>query len=139
MRAADAFDYDLEQVLPFMQRLDHGLVRSADMRVIGLRRRGELIAGVAYTGFSGHHLWMHVAGKPGARWCTREYRRACFLYPFVVCGVERVRGYVSASNAASRALAEHMGCTLDATLAGAAPDGGDVLIYVMNREGCAHV
>lgn len=130
------FDYDLDTVLPFVQRLLPGLARADDMRAIGLRRGGQLVAGVIYEGFNGRNLWMHVAAEPGARWLVRGYLRACFTYPFAVCGVDRVSGYVNESNAAARRFNEHLGFREEARLCGAAPDGGDVIIFVMWRQDC---
>lgn len=136
---ADTFDYDLTGALAFAQGRIPGLCRSDDMRAIGLRRNGELVAATLYEGFNGRNIWMHVASVPGSRWMTRKYLRACFVYPFLVCGVQRVSGYVNASNAEARRFDEHLGFQLEATLSGAAPDGGDVLIYVMWRKDCRYV
>lgn len=106
------------------------------MKGLGLERDGELIAGVLYEGFNGRNVWMHVAAEPGKKWMTRDYLRYCFHYPFNEMGVDRVSGYVSASNADARRLDEHLGFKQEAVLAGAASDGGDVLIYVMRRGDC---
>lgn len=133
------FDYDLEQVLPFAQHLIVGLVRSEDMRCIGLRKNGELVAAAVYEGFNGVNMWVHLAAVPGARWMTRDYLRACFAYPFLVCGVRRLSGYVMHDNLAARRLNEHFGYHIEATLAGAAADGGDVLIYMMRRQDCRFI
>ncbi|MFG0786186.1 MULTISPECIES: GNAT family N-acetyltransferase [Delftia] len=133
-----SLEYDLDAVLPFMQGLVPGLARSQDMRAIGLRRGGRLVAGVLYEGFNGRNLWMHVAAEPGARWLVRDYLRACFAYPFLVCGVERVSGYVNESNALARRFNQHLGFREEARLHGAAPDGGDVLIFVMWKKECRH-
>ena len=48
--------------------------------------------------------------------------------PFAVCGVNRVSGYVNA----------HLGLREEARLRGAAPDGGDVIIFAMWRQDCRH-
>lgn len=137
--SADVLDFDLESVLPFMQRLIPGLARSEGMRAIGLRRDGELIAGVLYEGFNGQNMWIHVAAEPGRRWLVRDYLRACFAYPFVVCGVNRLSGYVNASNLDARRFDEHLGFREEARLKGAAPDGGDVIVYVMWKSECKYV
>lgn len=136
---AYALEYELDAVLPFVQGRMHGLSRADGMRAIGLRRDGRLVAGVIYEGFNGCNMWVHLAGEPGARWMTRDYLRACFAYPFLVCGVQRLSGYVAASNLAARRLNEHFGYRVECTLEGAAPDGGDVLIYVMWRRDCRYV
>ena len=134
-----AFDYDLEAVLPFAQSLIPGLSRCEGMRAIGLRKGGELVAASIFEGFNGTNIWVHLAAVPGARWMTRDYLRGCFAYPFLVCGVQRLSGYVDAGNTAARRLNEHFGYRIEATLAGAAPDGGDVLIYVMRRQDCRFI
>ena len=136
---SQSFDYDLEQVLPFAQSLIPGLARSDGMRCIGLRKDGELVAAAVYEGFNGQNMWVHLAGVPGQRWMTRDFLRAGFAYPFLVCGVQRLSGYVNSSNLAARRLNEHFGYRVEATLKGAAPDGGDVLIYVMWRKDCRYV
>ncbi|MBV5291308.1 MAG: GNAT family N-acetyltransferase [Curvibacter lanceolatus] len=133
------FEQDLEQVLPFVQSLVSGLARVDGMSAIGLRRRGELIAGVVFEGFNGRNIWMHVGAAPGGRWLTREYLRACFRYAFEVRGVQRVSGYVEANNTAARRFDEHLGFREEARLVGAAQDGGDVLLYVMWRKDCPYV
>lgn len=132
-------DYDLDSVLPFVQTRMGGLDRSERMTAIGLRRSGELVAGVIYEGFNGHNMWAHVAAEPGRRWLVREYLFACFAYPFIVCCVDRLSGYVNASNTEARRFDEHLGFKEEARLRGAAPDGGDVILYVMWRDECRYL
>jgi len=132
-------DVDLEQVFPFVQSLIPGLSRCEGMTAIGLRKNGQLQAGVLYEGFNGSNVWMHVAALPGANWLTRSYLHACFIYPFVQCGAGCVRVYVSASNTAARRFDEHLGFRAEARLAGAAADGGDVVIYAMSKKECRYV
>lgn len=103
---------------------------------LGLERDGELIAGVVYEDFNGKNIWMHVAAKPGVQWMTRSYLWYCFHYPFVEMGVDRITGYVHEDTLAARRLAEHMGFELETRLKGAAPNGADVLLYVMWRDKC---
>ena len=112
------------------------MARADGMQSIGLRRNGALQAGVVYEGFNGRNIWIHVAAVAGAHWLVRQYLKACFYYPFVLCGVDRVSGYVNASNADARRFDEHLGFKEEARLRGAAPDGGDVILYVMWRDQC---
>ena len=109
------------------------------MTAIGLEKDGEVIAGVVYEGFNGVNIWMHVGALPGRRWCTRPAMAAWFGYPFLQCGVKRISGYVNASNLVARRFDEHVGFKQEAVLNGAAPDGGDVIIYAMRREECKYV
>ena len=106
------------------------------MKGIGLEKDGELIAGALYEGFNGQNVWVHLAGQPGKRWMNREFLRYGFHYPFNEMGVKRISGYVNASNTEARRLNEHFGYQEEVRLKGAAPDGGDVILYVMWRENC---
>lgn len=106
------------------------------MKGLGLEKDGELIAGALYEGFNGHNVWVHLAGQPGKRWMNRDFLRYGFHYPFNEMGVRRLSGYVNASNTEARRLNEHFGYQEEARLSGAAPDGGDVILYVMWRENC---
>lgn len=131
-----AFVYDAPRVAAFMRAILPGMRMSEDMVAIGLERAGRLVAGVLYEGINPRNAWMHVAAEPGARWLNRAYLRACFAYPFQVCGLRRVSGYVDASNTAARRFDEHLGFREEARLMGAAADGGDVILYVMWRDEC---
>ena len=139
MSYRSALDFDVEQVFQFVRSLVPTLERVDGMSAIGLRRDGELVAGVIYDGFNGPNLWMHVAAVPGKAWLNRAYLTACFAYPFMQLGVARVSGYVHASNKEACRFDEHLGFKEEARLKGAAPDGGDVIIYVMWKEGCRYV
>lgn len=112
------------------------LAANASMVGIGLERDGRLDVGVIYEGYNGRNVWMHtrVTGR-----LTKDMLRYSFMYPFIQLGCERVSGYVDASNAAARRFDEGLGFQVEATLRGAARDGGDVLIYVMKREWCRYV
>ena len=134
---ANRLEYSTGRVFAFVNTITP-LPLVAGMTAIGLESDGELVAGVMYEGINEHNAWMHVAAKPEAR-CTRGYLAACFAYPFVQCGVKRVRGYVNASNQYARRFDEHLGFKPEAVLQGAAADGGDVIIYVMLREDCRYV
>lgn len=132
-------EWDSETVLQFVRERIPGLPRCESMVGIGLRNDGRLVAGVVYEGINAHNAWMHVAAEPGSRWMTRSYLKVCFAYPFLVCGVRRVSGYVLASNHAARRFDEHLGFKPEATLEGAGTDGSDVIIYRMWREECRYV
>lgn len=115
------------------------LLASENMRGIGLKRDGEMVAGVVYEGWNGQQVWMHVAAAPGRRWMTREYLRYCFEYPFNELGAKQVRGWVNADNAEARRFDEHLGFEVEAVLNEAGPGGVDVLVYVMRREACRFI
>lgn len=135
---ADSLNFSTQEVFTFVSSRTP-LSAVSGMVGIGLERDGALVAGVVYEGINPFNAWMHVAAEPGARWLTRHYLRACFGYPFTTCGVQRVRGYVSASNTMARRFDEHLGFKQEAVLHGAAADGSDVIIYVMPRAECKYV
>lgn len=129
---------DPARVFAFVQSL-MPMAMVAGMKGLGLEKDGALQAGVLYEGYNGHNIFMHVAALPGASWLNREFLHEGFRYPFVTCGVNRVTGYVEASNAPARRFNEHLGFTEEARLAGAASDGGDVILYVMYRDQCRYL
>lgn len=126
---------DVVKVLEFVNSIMK-LTASADMKGIGMLRGDRMVSGVVYEGYNQHNIWMHCAAVPGRHWLTRVFLEAVFGYPFLQLGVKRVSAYVDASNKAARKFDEHLGFKLEATLSGAARDGGDVLIYVMRLEDC---
>jgi RimJ/RimL family protein N-acetyltransferase len=126
------------RVLAFINQYQP-LAAVAGLKGLGLERDGRLIAGVAYEGFNGQNVWMHVAATPGAKWMTRGYLRYCFQYPFEELGVNRVSGYVEASNTQACRFDEHLGFVQEARLRGVAADGGDVVIYQMQRHQCRFI
>lgn len=132
-------DFSVEPIFNFVRRYVPGLPRFENMTGIGLRKHGELVAGVIYEGFNGRNVWMHVGAVPGRSWLNRAYLTACFAYPFAQLGVDRVSGWVYASNLDARRFDEHLGFQEEARLTGAAPDGGDVLIYAMRKKDCRFI
>lgn len=116
-----------------------GLSVADGSTAIGLRRDGHLVAGVVYEDYNGPNIWMHVAAVPGARWMTRDYLKAVFAYPFLVCNVKQLWGYVAETNVAARRFDEHLGFREHARLRGAAPDGKDLIVYLMRREWCRFI
>lgn len=131
-------EFDVAKIFPFVKQHLPGLAWADGMVGIGWRHKGELAAGVIYEGLNGKNVWMHVAAEPGRSWLRRDYLKACFGYPFIICGVDRVSGYVNASNVDACRFDEHLGFQPEARLKGAAQDGGDVIIYVMWKQGCRY-
>jgi RimJ/RimL family protein N-acetyltransferase len=132
------FSYDLERVHAFVQaRTPINYVHGS--QAIGLEKDGKLIAGVIYEAYNGVNVWMHVGAEPGAKWLTRGYLKAAFVYPFVQLGCKRVSGYVECWNMEARKFDEHLGFKQEALLRGIASDGGDAIVYVMRREDCRYV
>src|SRR6188768_1154682 len=94
---------------------------------IGLRRRGEFVAGVIYEDWNGKSIVTHIAIK-GCM--TSKYLAAIFHYPFVTCNAHKIIAPVCADNARSIKMVKNMGFEVEATLKDAAPNG-DILIFTM--------
>jgi RimJ/RimL family protein N-acetyltransferase len=133
------YTYDLDRVLEFMN--EHG---STPMRwsipvAMGLLKDGELVAGVVFDNVGKHNAWLHIAAKPGGRWLIRSAIARPFFYAFKVCKLDRISGYINATNYRTRKFVEHLGFRPEAVLRGAAEDGGDIVIYVMFSKDCRYV
>ena len=109
------------------------------MRGIGLERDGELMAAVLYEGWSGPNIWMHCAKAPGVALTSRIFIPAVFIYPFDQLGVRRISAHIEEVNVPINRLVNKLGFRPEARLAGAARDGGDVIIYRMWRHECRFV
>ena len=97
---------------------------------------GELVAGVTFTGFDGTTVWLDCAALPKARWADRRALWAVFHYAFEQLGCVRVSSLVPAENTVARKFNESAGLVHEATLARAAPNNGDMMVYRMFREDC---
>lgn len=134
--ARGVLTFDFPRVAAFAQARIPSLALQQGMRAIGLERDGQVIAAAIYEGFNGANIWVHLAAVDGRSWLNRDFLRAGFAYPFKVCGVQTLWGWVEARNADARRFDEHVGFKQVACLPGAAGDGGDVLVYAMRRQEC---
>lgn len=114
---------DTLEVVKFMQRIMYMPI-SQDMTGIGLKKDGEMVAGVLYEGYNGRNVWMHCAAVPTKRWMTKQYLQACFNYPFNVLKVDRVSAHVEEKNLAAHKLDLHIGFKPECRIKGADSDGG---------------
>ena len=125
---------DVRRVWEFVHA-STGLPLSTTTKALGLERDGRIVAGVLYEGWNGINAWMHVAIEPGA-YLGRRYPWYVFHYPFVELGCKRLTGWVEESNLAALQFDLALGFQVEARVAGAASDGGDVLLLVMRPENC---
>lgn len=128
---------DVNGALEFVNRF-YGLPRSSNMQGIVNKKDGETIGAVVFEDFNGTNVFMHVAGKPGKKWVTKEFLYWTFAYPFEQLKCRRVTGTVNADNLEARKFNEHLGFKLECTLKEAGPKGQDVLVYVMFRDDCRY-
>lgn len=102
---------------------------------IGLKRNGEIVAGVLYENWNGKSLTAHMA-VTGL--LTPGYIAAIFDYAYRVCGVAKVICPVDQTNKRSMKLLRNMGFVAEAKLKNAAPDG-DILLYTLDRADCRFI
>lgn len=131
--------YDFEEVFAYARQQIPTLMRAEHMVGIGMKVDGQMVAAAIYENLNPHNVWIHAAGSPGRNWLTRKAIKAIFLYPFKVCNVDRISAYIEASNTRSIRFTEHIGFEREATLKGAANDGGDVFIYRLFKKDCRYV
>lgn len=128
--------YDKSAVYEFLKARIPGLQRTEDAQAIGWMRQGVMTAGAVFEHFNGKTVWAHVAIDGHL---PRRFLDVFLAYPFAVGGVESLRGYVLASNTRLRHLAKRLGAVEEAVLAGAARDGGDVVVCTLWRGNRTYV
>lgn len=110
-----------------------GLARSEDFRALGRVEGDRLTAVVAFTGYNGSSLQMHMAGE--GPWITRHYLREVFRYVFVTCDCKVAFGMVPSGNVKALDIDRRFGFKELANIEGGHPDGS-LHILMMRREDC---
>jgi RimJ/RimL family protein N-acetyltransferase len=106
---------------------------------IGLERNGDLVAGVLYEQHNGPNVMMHVASDGSRHWMTPSYMAACFRYPFLQLGVQRVSALVRAENSNAHRFLTALGFKQEGLLREAAADGTDFVLYGMLKRECRYL
>lgn len=101
--------------------------------VIALHRDGKIAGGVAYTGFTGGAVFMHMAGSED-NWATPDFLWMVYDYAFNQLGLPMVLGPVAASNKRALAIDKRMGFKFFAILPGVLWGREDLVILKMDRE-----
>lgn len=94
---------------------------------IGYLRRGELVAGAVFNGYTGASILMHIAKVHGEPMPV-PFVLAFLDYAFNKARVRRITGLIDKRNHASRHFAEHLGARLEGVMRDALPDG-DLCVY----------
>lgn len=125
---------DRNVVGPIMSDL-MGIRYSEDFRGVVYYAGDDVAGGVAYNNFNNKVCSMHmVILKP--EYVTRDIIREVFEYPFVVCKLEHILGFVDDSNDAAMAFDLRLGFDEVARLPGGAKSGKDLVILSMSKESC---
>lgn len=102
-----------------------------------VRLRGLLpVAAIVYNHFWRPDIWMHVAAEKGSGWCTHDFIRHAFWYPFVELECGRVTGLLGARTHTHHKLMLHLGFTVEGRIREALPTGDDFIVYGMLRREC---
>jgi len=80
----------------------------AEAKTIASVDDGEILAVCVFDDFTKHNCTMHIASTT-PRWGTASFIKACFRYPFIQCGLERVTFIVRADDPKIISLAERLG------------------------------
>ena len=104
-------------------------------QAIGLKRDGEIVAGVIYENWNHQSIVCHIAVEGRM---TSAYLAAIFDYPFNVCQVQKIIVPVPSANGESVSLVQKMGFTEEARIKDAHPEG-DIVFYVLARDACRYL
>jgi len=112
-----------------------------EYKAMGMEDEKGFLCGVVYDRFSMNSAGeyedcaMHVAARSNSKWCTREFLKHAFGYPFKQLSCARVTGLVKAGNEAARRLDEHLGFVQEGILR-KGMDGNDLILYGMLKQEC---
>ena len=109
-----------------------GGYHEARSNALGLRKDGELVAGVVYENWNGRSIVCHIAFQDRL---TPAYLAAVFDYPFNVCGVDKIIAPIGSKNVKALKVVSKMGFTEEARIKNADTDG-DIVFLTMTRDAC---
>lgn len=124
------------RVLDFMAEHLADCELPADSITLGVESDGELIAGVAFEGYTKTGISIHVAALEGRHWLSKDFLFRVFAYPFLQLGCYRVTGLVRVDNLKAQKLDEHLGFVREGVIRRGATDGTDFIMYGMLKEEC---
>lgn len=104
-----------------------------DCQGIGYLSDGNLIAGVSYERYTGKSIMVHQrVDRP----TPKGFWFAVVDYPFNDLGVKHLIGLVDSTNQKAMKINLKMGFKIEATIADAGSEGGDLMIMKMSKDDC---
>jgi hypothetical protein len=94
---------------------------------------------VAFTAFVGTTCQIHVALTGDYKFTPRKMLEAAFDYAFNQAGRDLLIGIVNSKNEAAMRYDRHLGFSESHRLPGVHDDGGDIVIFTMNRNQCRYL
>ena len=90
---------------------------------------------IGYTAFIGKTCQMHMVNLKGG-YTPKQLLKAAFDYPFNQCKLELVFGIVNSNNVKAMEYDQKLGFTEAKRFAGVHDDGGDLVVFEMNKADC---
>jgi len=90
---------------------------------------------IGYTAFIGKTCQMHMVNLKGG-YTPKQLLKAAFDYPFNQCKLELVFGIVNSNNVKAMEYDQKLGFTEAKRFAGMHDDGGDLVVFEMNKADC---
>lgn len=90
---------------------------------------------VGYTAFIGKTCQMHMVNLKGG-YTPKELLKAAFDYPFNQCNIEKTFGLVNSNNTKAMEYDQKLGFKEIMRFAGMHENGGDIVIFEMNKVDC---
>jgi len=90
---------------------------------------------VGYTAFIGKTCQIHVVALKGG-YTPKQFLRAAFDYPFNQCNLEKMFGIVNSKNLKAMEYDQKLGFKEAIRFAGVHEDGGDLVVFEMNKADC---
>ena len=93
---------------------------------------------IGYTSFLGKTCQIHVVNF-NKKYTPRKLLWAAFDYPFNVCGCEVLFGTVNSNNEEAMRYDQHLGFVEVNRWPGVHDDGGDLVLFQMNKADCRFI
>jgi len=90
---------------------------------------------IGYTAFIGKTCQMHMVNLKGG-YTPKELLKAAFDYPFNQCGIEKTFGIVNSNNVKAMEYDQKLGFTEAKRFEKMHDDGGDIVVFEMNKADC---
>jgi len=125
--------------------LKHAFVKpSADAKHIGWVDASnplnpELLGAVCFNNFIGATCQIHVAMKDDYHYTPKEMLATVMEIAFNRFKVAKLIGIVNSLNASSMRFSRHLGFVEEHRLKGMHDDGGDIVIFTMDRTQCRYL
>jgi len=101
-------------------------------QAIGLKKDGEIVAGVIYENWNKKSIWCHIAVEGRM---TPRFLAVIFDYPYNTAQVDKIIVPVGSDNEESTRLVKKMGFTEEGRIKDGRPEG-DIVFYTMAHDEC---